>query len=82
MAVSIKHRSIDSRPRERLLKNGAASLSTAELMAILIGSGTTDKDAVQLMSEVLDYCNNDLTQLARITYEQLTSFKGIGEARP
>ncbi len=81
MSISIKHRSIDSRPRERLLKNGAASLSTAELMAILIGSGTTDKDAVQLMSEVLEYCNNDLTQLARITYEQLTSFKGIGDAK-
>ncbi|MBO4730007.1 MAG: DNA repair protein RadC [Bacteroidaceae bacterium] len=81
MNLSIKNRSKDSRPRERLLKNGASSLSTAELMAILIGSGTTDKDAVQLMSEVLEYCNNDLTQLARITYEQLTSFKGIGEAK-
>ena len=81
MSISIKHRSEDSRPRERLLKNGAASLSTAELIAILIGSGTTYKDAVQLMSEVLEYCNNDLTQLARITFEELTSFKGIGEAK-
>ena len=81
MSVSLKNRSEDSRPRERLLKNGAASLSTAELMAILIGSGTTDKDAVQLMGEVLEYCNNDLTQLARITFEQLTAFKGIGEAK-
>lgn len=81
MSVSIKHRSEDSRPRERLLKNGAASLATAELMAILIGSGTNNKDAVQLMSDVLEHCNNDLTQLARITYEELTSFKGIGEAK-
>ena len=81
MTTSIKNRSEDARPRERLHKNGAASLSTAELMAILIGSGTTQKDAVQLMDEVLAYCHNDLTQLARITYDELTAFKGIGEAK-
>ena len=81
MSVSLKKRSEDSRPRERLLRNGAASLSTAELLAILIGSGTTQKDAVQLMGEVLEYCGNDLTQLGRITYEELTGFKGIGEAK-
>lgn len=81
MSISLKQRSEDSRPRERLLRNGAASLSTAELLAILIGSGTTQKDAVQLMGEVLEYCDNDLTQLGRITYEELTAFKGIGEAK-
>ncbi|MBR3733327.1 MAG: DNA repair protein RadC [Bacteroidaceae bacterium] len=81
MSVSLKKRSEDSRPRERLLRNGAASLSTAELLAILIGSGTTQKDAVQLMGEVLEYCGNDLTQLGRITYEELTGFKGIGKAK-
>ena len=81
MGISIKHRSEDARPRERLLKHGAASLSTAELLAILIGSGTNDKDAVSLMSEVLTYCDNDLTRLARITYDELLQFKGIGEAK-
>lgn len=81
MNLSIKHRSKDSRPRERLLKNGAASLSVAELLAILIGSGTNEKDAMQLMGEVMEYCHNDLTLLARITYEELTAFKGIGEAK-
>jgi DNA repair protein RadC len=81
MSISLKQRSEDSRPRERLLRNGAASLSTAELLAILIGSCTTQKDAVQLMGEVLEYCDNDLTQLGRITYEELTAFKGIGEAK-
>ena len=59
MSVSLKKWSEDSRPRERLLRNGAASLSTAELLAILIGSGTTQKDAVQLMGEVLEYCGNE-----------------------
>lgn len=81
MSISLKNRSEDSRPRERLLRNGAASLSTAELLAILIGSGTAERDAVQLMSEVLTYCHDDLTRLARITYDELTAFKGIGEAK-
>ena len=81
MAISLKNRSEDSRPRERLLHNGASSLSTAELLAILIGSGTAEKDAVQLMGEVLETCHNDLTELARITYDELVAFKGIGEAK-
>lgn len=79
--MSIKNKGEDSRPRERLLRNGAGSLSTAELLAILIGSGTEQKDAVQLMSEVLEYCHNDLTRLARITCEELQAFKGIGKAK-
>ena len=79
--MSIKNKGEDSRPRERLLRNGAGSLSTAELLAILIGSGTEQKDAVQLMSEGLEYCHNDLTRLARITSDELQAFKGIGEAK-
>lgn len=81
MKKAIHNWSEDSRPREKLLKNGADSLSVAELMAILIGSGSPSQDAVSLMQDVLDSCNNNLTSLARINYDELTAFKGIGEAK-
>ena len=78
---AIHNWSEDARPREKLLKHGAESLSVAELMAILIGSGSVTQDAVSLMSDVLASCNNNLTTLARITYDELTAFNGIGEAK-
>lgn len=81
MKNGINNWSEDSRPREKLLKNGAASLSVAELLAILIGSGTPKKDAVSLMQEILQSCNNDLTALVRMTYDELTAFNGIGQAK-
>lgn len=81
MTKGINNWSEDSRPREKLLMHGAGSLSVAELMAILIGSGTPDKDAVSLMNEVYDYCGNNFTTLAGITYDELTSFNGIGPAK-
>lgn len=81
MARGINNWSEDSRPREKLLRNGATSLSVAELMAILIGSGTADKDAVKLMDEVFESCGNNFTTLARITYDELLAFNGIGPAK-
>jgi DNA repair protein RadC len=71
----------DERPRERMLKLGAASLSEAELLAILIGSGLPGENAVELARRVLREAGNDIGQLARMTPQHLCRLRGIGEAR-
>lgn len=71
----------DERPRERLLQKGAGSLSNAELLAILIGSGTREKSAVDLMKEVLDSVDGSLRKLGLLGYDYLKEFKGIGPAK-
>lgn len=71
----------DDRPREKLLKQGAQSLSNAELLAILIGTGYAGTDAVMVMKQVLSQCNNNLNALGKMTASELMSFKGIGEAK-
>lgn len=62
-------------------EKGREILSNAELLAILIGSGTTEKSAVQLCQEILASVDNDLNKLARLSIKDLTKFKGIGEAK-
>lgn len=69
------------RPREKLLAHGAEALSDAELLAILIGSGTTKETAVDLMKRVLAACNNNLNSLGKLSFHELTAYKGIGEAK-
>lgn len=71
----------DDRPREKLLKQGAQSLSNAELLAILIGTGYAETDAVMVMKQVLSQCNNNLNALGKMTASELMAFKGIGEAK-
>lgn len=71
----------DDRPREKLLKQGAQSLSNAELLAILIGTGYAETDAVMVMKQVLSQCNNNLNVLGKMTASELMAFKGIGEAK-
>jgi len=71
----------EDRPREKLLLKGKASLSEAELIAILIGSGTRSLSAVDLSKHILASVNNDLAQLARLSVTELQRFKGIGEAK-
>lgn len=79
--VSIKRWSEDERPRERLLKNGASSLSNAELLAILLRSGTRKMSALEVARELLSSCNNNLRELAKLNYEELIRFEGIGAAK-
>jgi DNA repair protein RadC len=80
--LSIKHWSEDDRPREKLLKKGTQSLSNAELLAILIGSGNREESAVDLSKKILTSVNNNLNELGKKSIQQLTSsFKGIGEAK-
>lgn len=71
----------DDRPREKFMRNGAKSLSNAELLAILIGSGSTDESAVELMKHILGDCNNNLNTLGKKTIHELTQYKGMGPAK-
>lgn len=71
----------EDRPREKMAYLGTEALSNAELLAILIGSGSTDESAVTLMKRVLADCNNNLNSLGKKTLHELTVYKGIGEAK-
>jgi DNA repair protein RadC len=79
--VSVKNWAEEDRPREKLMMNGASALSDSELLAILIGSGTRDKSAVQVCKEILGRADNDLNKLARFGVSDLTKTKGIGPAK-
>jgi DNA repair protein RadC len=79
--VGIKAWAEDDRPREKLSNNGRRSLSDAELIAILIGSGNVNESAVELSKRILYACEHDLNQLARLSIADLSKFKGIGEAK-
>lgn len=71
----------EDRPREKLLLKGRSVLSDAELIAILIGSGSSELSAVDLSKKILQSVNHDLNSLARLSVKDLTQFKGIGEAK-
>ena len=71
----------EDRPREKLLLKGRSSLSDAELIAILIGSGTKSMSAVSLSQLILSKVDNDLNTLAKLSVRELQEFKGIGEAK-
>ena len=80
--MNIKDLPTDERPRERLIEQGAAALSPAELLAILIGSGNTDESAVQLMQRLLKDCGGSLKNLSRLSLNDLTkNYKGLGPAK-
>ena len=79
--LTIAHWSEDDQPREKLRDNGPQALSDAELLAILIGSGTPGVSAVDLMQDILHDCRNNLNTLGKMTIRQLCEYKGIGEAK-
>ena len=80
--LSIKEWALEDRPREKLLAKGLVSLSDAELIAILIGSGSTRESAVELARKILLDCNNNLHELGKRNIEELrTAYHGIGEAK-
>lgn len=78
---TIKAWAEDDRPREKLLLKGRRSLSDAELIAILIGSGSRSKTAVELAQELLDEAHNSLQEFSKKTVADLCKFKGIGDAK-
>jgi DNA repair protein RadC len=69
------------RPREKLLLKGKHSLSDAELLAILMGSGSKNESAVDLAKKILKSSNNNLIELSRLGVKDLVKFKGVGEAK-
>ncbi len=71
----------EDRPREKLERLGPAALSNAELLAILIGSGSTKESAVDLMKRVLADCNNNLNTLGKLTISALCDYNGVGPAK-
>lgn len=77
----IKNWAEDDRPREKMLQKGPAALSDAELLAILISSGTRERSALDLARDVLGLAHNNLHELGRLGLMELQKTKGIGEAR-
>ena len=71
----------EDRPREKMMLHGVASLSNAELLAILIGSGNTEDSAVDLMRKVLNNYHNNLNELGKASIDELCKYKGIGPAK-
>lgn len=71
----------EDRPREKMMLHGPGALSNAELLAILIGSGSTEDSAVELMRKVLDDCRNSLSELGKRSVDDLCAYKGIGPAK-
>jgi len=80
-SLSIKNWSDDDKPREKLVQKGKNTLSDAELIAILIGSGSRNESAVELSKRILASVNNNLNELGRLSIKQLMAFNGIGEAK-
>lgn len=74
--LSINQWAEEDRPREKMMMHGASSLSNAELLAILIGSGNTDESAVELMRKVLDKYNNSLSALGKCSVSDCVSSRG------
>lgn len=79
--ISIKAWAEEDRPREKLSGQGRRSLTDAELIAILIGSGSRDESAVELSKRILHHYENDLNKLGKASITELCRFKGVGEAK-
>jgi DNA repair protein RadC len=78
---TIKNWAVEDRPREKLLQRGTESLSDAELIAILISSGTKDVTAVELARDILSSAGNNLHELGKLSIRELINFKGIGKVK-
>jgi DNA repair protein RadC len=81
MSIKITDWAVEDRPREKLYQKGSSYLSDAELLAILIGSGTRKRSAVDLGRELLSMVNNNLNSLGKLSISDLTKIHGIGNAR-
>jgi len=79
--ISIKAWAEEDRPREKLSAQGRRALTDAELIAILIGSGSRTETAVELSKRILHHYDNDLNKLAKASVQELSNFRGIGEAK-
>ena len=78
---SIKHWAKDDQPREKLRLRGAQLLTDSELIAILIGKGTRNRNAVELAKDVLKLGKNNLAEVGRLPFKEIMKVSGIGEAK-
>ncbi len=81
ISLPIRSWADEDKPREKLIQNGRATMSNAELLAILIGSGNRQESAVQLSQRILNDVDHNLNHLGKLSVAQLKRFKGIGEAK-
>ena len=83
MKLNINQWAEEDRPREKMMRLGAEALSNAELLAIIIGSGSPQESAVDLMKRVQNDCSNNLNTLGKMSINELTSskYKGLGTAK-
>ncbi|MFL5765486.1 MAG: DNA repair protein RadC [Bacteroidia bacterium] len=79
--LGIKYWAEEDRPREKLLEKGRNVLTEAELIAILIGSGSRSETALELSKRILASVGNDLNHLGKLSVKELTKFKGMGDAK-
>jgi len=79
--LTIKEWAEDDRPREKMMSKGISALSDAELIGILIGSGTQNETAVSISQRILGLANNNLNELGKFSLKDLTKVKGIGPAK-
>ena len=79
--MAIKLLAEDDRPREKFLQKGKSSLSDSELLAIIMGSGSREEDALELARKILASVNNSWNQLSLLSAKDLMKFKGIGETK-
>jgi len=79
--LTIKDWAVEDKPREKMLSKGWQALSDAELIAILLGSGTGDMTAVDVAREIMKAANGSLEKLANFTMAEMQKVKGIGQAR-
>jgi len=79
--ISLKSLSEDDRPREKLIQLGRQQLSDAELLAIILGSGSANETAIQLAQRILYEHKNDVNTLAKLSLNDLRKYKGVGPAK-
>lgn len=79
--LTLKNWSDEDKPRERLLATGKKNMSTAELIAILLGSGYHGKSAVSVAQKLLQDHENNIANISRLSYRELIQYKGIGDAK-
>lgn len=80
-SLKIKDWAVEDRPREKLLKKGMVSLSDAEIVALLIGTGSRQESAVELSQRILKDSRHNLNELGKLSVHELQKYRGIGEAK-
>lgn len=81
MKLSITEWDEKDRPRQKLMTFGAEALTNAELLAIIIGTGSQQQTAVGLMQRLLSDCGNNINTLGKLSLHELMQYHGVGQAK-